>query len=282
MNKLKTNWAPFPHEYSSCSKFKPEDFEWSRTEGIANVVIDNQILNFNPINRERNFGWFCESSEILPSLKSYLKSNISLLRRKFVKIYTSDYEIISWAPDFFIFNPPGSNLPWTPKENFKTHEKSRVCSMICSSKDMTTGHKKRLYVAEKYRDNFDLFGGALGSPRIGGGSGPNGDWWRSKEEALAPYMFSIVFENVKIDKYYTEKITDCFSLGVIPIYWGTDKIEEDFNIKGIIRWEENFDFSTLTKELYESKMEYIKENLEKVKLLKSSDDLLFNQIKSNA
>jgi len=280
MNKLKTNWAPFPIEYSSCSNFKPENFEWSRSEGIANVVIDNQIMSFNLLSQERSFGWFCESSEILPSLKEYIKNNIQLLKRKFVKIFTSDYEIISWDSDFFMFNPPGSNLPWTPKEKFRIPDKTRICSMICSSKSMTSGHKIRLDVAEKHRTNFDLFGGASGSLRIGEGLGPNRDWWRSKEDALSNYMFSIVFENAKIDKYYTEKITDCFALGTIPIYWGTDKIFEDFNPDGIIKWEEGFDFSKLTRELYESKIDSIKDNLERVKNQISSDSLLFDKIKN--
>jgi hypothetical protein len=278
MNKLKTNWAPFPIEYSSCSNFKPEFFEWNRSEGIANVVIDNQIMSFNPVSSEKNFGWFCESSEILPGLKDYLRDNIALLKRKFVKIFTSDYEIISWDASFFIFNPPGSNLPWTPKNKFGLHEKNKMCSMICSSKAMTTGHKIRLDVAEKYRSNFDLFGGAAGSPRIGEGSGPNRDWWRSKEEALLRYRFSIVFENAKIDKYYTEKITDCFALGTIPIYWGTDKIVEDFNSDGIIKWEDGFDFSKLTNELYEERIEAVKDNLERVKKMNFSDDLLYDKI----
>jgi hypothetical protein len=279
MNKLRTNWAPFPHEYSSCSKFKPEDFEWSRSEGIANVWIDNQIMAHKG-NSENNFGWFCESSEVLPGLKDFLAHNLGTVKRRFRKIFTCDYELISLDPSFFIFNYPGSNLPWTPRENYNIPDKTKICSMISSSKDMTTGHKLRLRVAGEIKDRVDLFGGAHGSPRIGSGIGPNGDWWRSKEEALSPYMFSVVFENIKIDKYYTEKITDCFALGVIPIYWGTDKISEDFNIEGIIKWTDGFDPSSLTIDLYNSKIEFVRENLERVKKLRSSDSQLFNSIKN--
>jgi len=280
MNKLKTNWAPFPHEYSSCSRFKPESFQWSRNEGIANVVIDNQILSFvKNNNNEKNFGWFCESSEILPDLKKYLKTNIQLLKTKFLKIFTSDYEIISWDPNFFLFNPPGSNLPWTPKERFKIKEKTKLCSMICSAKDMTSGHKLRLEIAQGYKNRLELFGGALGSPKIGDGFGPKGDWWRSKEQGLSDFMFSVVFENSNTDKYYTEKITDCFALGVVPIYWGTNKIAEDFDNNGIIKWDKNFSLDMLSEDLYFSKMDAIKINLEKVKELKSADDQLFDKIK---
>jgi hypothetical protein len=152
--------------------------------------------------------------------------------------------------------------------------------MVCSSKDMTTGHKLRLSVASKIKDKVDLFGGAHGSPKSGSGIGPSGDWWRSRDESLAPYMFSVVFENSSYDNYYTEKITDCFANGTIPIYWGDPKICETFDCNGIIKWNENFDFNSLTEELYKSKLDSITKNFEIVKKLDSSDDLLFNKIKN--
>jgi hypothetical protein len=277
MNKLKTNWAPFPIEYSSCSKFKPRDFEWSSTEGRYTVWIDNQIMKHRG-NPDINIGWFCESSEILPELKNFIINNVSVLKSSFKKIFTCDYEIISLDTSFFLFNPPGSNFPWTDPENFRIPEKNKMCSMICSPKSMTTGHKIRLQVANELRDKIDLFGGSHGSTRIGSGIGPNGDWWRSKEEALADYRFSIVFENADYSKYYTEKITDCFALGVIPIYWGTDLVFEDFDSDGIIKWTPDFDPSSLTSDLYDSKIDHIKNNLDKVKNLRFSDDILYNSI----
>jgi hypothetical protein len=275
MNKLKINWAPFPPEYSSCSKFKPKNFEWSTSEGNHTVWIDNQMMNHKG-PAENNFGWFCESSEILPGLKDFLRSNN--LKPFFKNIFTCDHEIISWDPSFFLFNPPGSNAPWTDHVDFIIPEKTKICSMICSSKDMTTGHKLRLEVANNLKDKIDLYGGSHGSTRIGSGIGPNGDWWRSKEEALTPYMFSLVFENAKYPKYYTEKITDCFALGVVPIYWGTDLISDDFNSEGIIAWNSDFDPSCLSKELYDSKIEAINDNLERVKILSFADDNLYNSI----
>lgn len=277
MNRLKTNWAPFPLEYSSCSKFKPRNFEWSNTEGKYTILIDNQIMKHRG-NPDTNIGWFCESSEILPELKNYIRGNIGILKSNFKKIFTCDSEIISWDPSFFLFNPPGSNFPWTDLENFRIPEKTKMCSMICSPKAMTTGHKLRLEVANRLINQIDLFGGSHGSSRIGSGIGPSGDWWRSKEEALADYRFSIVFENADYSKYYTEKITDCFALGVIPIYWGTDLVFEDFDSDGIIKWTSDFSPSFLSVELYESKIEHVRNNLDKVKNLQFSDDILYNSI----
>mgnify|MGYP003347484227 CR=1 FL=1 len=125
---------------------------------------------------------------------------------------------------------------------------------------------------------FRSFGGAHGSPRIGEGSGPTGDWWRSKLPALKDYRFSIVFENAVYDKYYTEKITDCFATGTIPIYWGTKKITEDFNQDGIIFWEDFNGLDSLTPALYDSKILAITDNLNRVKSLTGADDFLYVNI----
>lgn len=277
--KIRAPWAPFPHEYSSCSNLKPESFEWSKTEGRYSVYIDNTIMNHNGV-KDNSFGWFCESSEILPNLKKYLISNKNLLKTRFDKIFTCDNQLINIDPSFYIYNPPGSNLPWTKKNDYKLYDKNKLCSMIASSKDMTTGHKLRITNAHKYQNQgVDVFGGAIGSKRIGEGTGPNKDWWRSKELALADYCFSIVFENAAYPNYHTEKITDCFAQGVVPIYWGDPLIGNKFNEKGIIKWETNFDIKSLSLELYLSMKNYIEDNMERVKKMENADDCLYREIK---
>jgi hypothetical protein len=277
MKKLKTNWAPFPIEFSSCSNLRPKGFEWSRTEGIATVWIDTSIPNHQG-PPSGNFGWFCESSEVLPALKSQLLNQTERFKRHFQHIFTCDNELINRDPSFFLFNPPGSNLPWTKPQDFRIPEKTKLCSMISSPKDMTSGHKLRISIAESLKGKVDLFGGAAWSQRSGQGTGPNGDWWRSKEDSLSSYMFSVVIENASYGDYYTEKITDCFALGVIPIYWGSPLIHERFNRDGIILWDHNFNPDSLSHDLYHSKIEAVKDNLERVKNLVSADDLLFKKI----
>jgi hypothetical protein len=41
--------------------------------------------------------------------------------------------------------------------------------------------------------------------------------------------FSIAFENTSYDGYSTEKLTEAFASGTIPIYYGDPRIAEDFN-----------------------------------------------------
>jgi hypothetical protein len=277
MDLIKGIGMPFPAEYSSCSNLKPDLFSWTSGDSDVHVYIDGKVIDGLQTERHSlKFGWLCESPEIISDVYETIRQNPQRFKNKYAGIFTCDETLI--GDPFFIYAPPGSNLPWTKPEEIEIYTKSKLCSMICSPKARTYGHQFRLEVAKSLINKIDLFGGAHGSPRIGDGSGPTGDWWRSKLPVLKDYMFSIVFENTIRDKYYTEKITDCFATGTIPVYWGTKKISEDFNRDGIIFYDDNFSIEDLSSELYFSKMSAIKDNLEKVKSMKSADDIIYGKI----
>jgi len=92
---------------------------------------------------------------------------------------------------------------------------------------------------------------------------------------LVDYRFSFCVENDTHDTYFTEKILDCFATGTVPIYMGTPKVAEYFNTDGIIFFDGNFDVSTLTEELYNSKIEAIKDNYDRVQKYSVLDDWIF-------
>lgn len=56
----------------------------------------------------------------------------------------------------------------------------------------------------------------------------------NKLNFLSNFKFTIAAENSKYDGYTTEKIIHPLSVGSIPIYWGSDKVNEDFNEKAFI------------------------------------------------
>ena len=60
---------------------------------------------------------------------------------------------------------------------------------------------------------------------------------------------------------FTEKITDCFMTGTIPIYYGIENIGDYFNPDGIILLTDNFEIKDLSFDLYNSKLESVEENL---------------------
>jgi hypothetical protein len=80
-------------------------------------------------------------------------------------------------------------------------------------------------------------------------------------------MFSIIIENTSHNNYFTEKITDCILMKSIPIYWGCSNIDEFYNIKGIIKFENDDDIikkiNLLTPDYYNNHLPFIEENWNK-------------------
>ena len=89
-------------------------------------------------------------------------------------------------------------------------------------------------------------------------------------------------ENSKTDNYFTEKLIDCLAVGTIPIYWGCPNLDSYFNLDGIITFntldELNNILPTLDDELYNSKIDTIKQNLEKSKEYNVTEDWIYKNI----
>jgi len=56
----------------------------------------------------------------------------------------------------------------------------------------------------------------------------------AKIEFTRDYMFCMAFENEIGNGYVTEKITDAFMAGCIPVYWGDPLVTKDFNPRAFI------------------------------------------------
>ena len=67
---------------------------------------------------------------------------------------------------------------------------------------------------------------------------------------LKNYKFSICFENSKTQGYISEKLSDAFEAGTIPIYYGDDTVLEILNNRSYIHVKDENDF--------EEKIELIK------------------------
>lgn len=281
MNKLIGYGFPFDPQHSSCSNKTPKHFHWSLpayAEPIEKLVlIDNVIQSYTslPQGIGNLYGWVCESRAIVPDLHKFLIWNCDVLRQFFKKIFVSDKGLVGLS-SVFEYCPAGSNLPWVPESEYAIYNKTKLASMVASAKTFTKGHMIRHGYAERFKNNLDLFGGACGSPRLPDVS--PGQPWKSKLLGLKDYMFHVVVENDFYDNYYTEKVTDCFATGTIPVYAGSPSIGDYFNMDGIILLNSSFDINSLTPELYYSKMDAIEDNLHRVKNLQSADDTLWGLI----
>lgn len=62
------------------------------------------------------------------------------------------------------------------------------------------------------------------------------DAMKAKLEWLPKYKFNMCFENSSYPGYATEKLYEALLGNTIPIYWGSQTIEVDFNPKAFLNW----------------------------------------------
>jgi hypothetical protein len=281
MNKIQCIGAGFDLNYSSCSNKKPKTFSWTSEQMDNQVLVDMTILFSNQYQKEstqKRYGWVCESTSIVPEVVEALIQYHDVIfdMGQFEGIFTCSEKLLQ-LNERFLFCPPVSNLPWIPEEGWQMYPKSKNLSMFCSPKVMCEGHKFRHKIAQQNMSKLDLFGGAFNSPRIGISTDLNSKW-NDKRDGLCDYRFHLVIENEQEDNYYTEKLTDCFATGTIPVYWGCDNVGDFFDSRGILKFTEDFDFNILTEDLYEEMLPYAENNLNIVKSLEMVDDAIGKNI----
>lgn len=219
----------------------------------SNIVYDENwvfYINDNIVNcptySEYNIGMLMEPISILPGWYLGILANpeesLKTFKYFFVhnRVFAEIHPKLIWAPI--------TACTWIKEPQI--YEKNKLISMISSNKAMCSGHYMRVFWARKLMNDVDGFGNLFGKNM------------NNKEEGLKDYMFTICMENETTPGYFTEKLIDCFNTGTIPIYYGDPEIDKVFNKDGIITLTDSFDISSLTPELYYSKMDAIKENFE--------------------
>jgi hypothetical protein len=226
--------------------------DWSAKYGTRSDVEavfwrDIDIFNAD-CDPNINYGWLTESRVITPTVYDRFESSIPSVLDAFKYVFTHSYDLldrhekIKWIP---------ANGTWIKKPKVYSH-KTKLISMVTSSKAYTDGHRKRMSVVNNFSGKIDIYGRGFNPIEF-------------KEDGLATYMFSIAHENASYPGYFTEKILDCFATGTVPIYWGDPDIGKVFNIEGIIMLDDKFTTESLTPELYYSKIDAVKENCQTVR-----------------
>jgi hypothetical protein len=268
ITELSAFGSPFRHDVTSCHNIPPKNFKWvydKISKDNIEVFCDYNILGGFDSNNPNKFLWICESKGIIPKQIGFIKNNLDRFQNTYKKIFVHDYELLKLGPGFE-YCPPAANHTWIMDRGI--HSKSKLISMVSSGKSMCAGHEFRNNkMAEFKQKNYsiDYYGRAFNP-------------FSKKEDVLKDYYFSITIENEKYSNYYTEKLMDCFATGTIPIYHGTPEVKNMFNQDGIIILDENFKIEDLTKDLYFSKIDAIKDNYERCLIHKTSDDYLYEKI----
>lgn len=255
----------FQHDICSSHGSVPKLVEWVKNNHTApiSIHIDHAMYNTPVDKSKKNYAWLSESKTINSGVYEWCKNNVKYLEDNFEFIFTHDKDLLSFSDKFKLVI---CNVrPWI--QDCKIHNKTKLVSMIASSKIMCEEHKYRQQMIQKFHQKVDHFG--RGFRPI-----------QKKEEGLNDYCFSIAIENGNYANMFTEKITDCFATGTIPIYWGCPTINEFFNPEGIILLDDNFKIEDLSFDLYHSKMKFVEENFKITMDLPVAEDYIYeNYIK---
>lgn len=247
-------------EPSSSDKNTAKYVKWNYDgTGDANLYISQRSLDaLNDTSEKPTYIWLLESKQIIPQFYDWVLSNYDFVSSRVDGIFSCDEEVCAKYPkiQYVISNA----APWVVDR--KVHLKSKLVSMIASNKRMCEGHMKRLSFVDKFRGKLDFYGRGFNEISC-------------KEDGLRDYMFSVAIENAVYDTYFTEKLTDCFACGTIPIFYGCRGVTKYFNEDGIIFLDDDFDLSTLTEDLYYSKMDAIKDNFERSINFPVAEDYLY-------
>jgi len=264
-DKLYIHDTMFSHAKSSSWYNEPELFDWVRKYDEDHLVFtDFSLRHVDHFNNPKKYGWLLESPEITPFAYDFIRQNYD----KFDFIFTFDKSLLELSPKFVLLPYGGC---WINVEDRMIHEKSKDVSIILSAKRTTVGHRFRHLVLDIFPE-IDSFG--FNYPI------------EKKITALKEYRFSVVVENCQKDYYFSEKLTDAFMTGTIPIYWGCPSIGKFFDINGMIIINNIDDLKTaigvINKDLYDSKIESIKHNFETAKKYLVADNLIYNIIKNES
>ena len=264
MNELGLFGGGFQHAYSSTWWKKPTYFSWAKNKVCdINCSVDERIVpDINSNTNTIKIAWLVESSVIITNTVNEVISNYKEVSESYDFLISHDKRVISLADNFFYLPPHGY---WI--ENPMIYNKTKLCSMISSNKQLCDGHNFRLEWVDRLKTQVDLFGSGI-RPFV------------KKEEALCDYMFSVTIENSSYETYWSEKILDCFTSGTIPIYHGSPDIDEFFNPDGIIKLTDDFKVEDLSKDLYISKMHAITDNLQRSLSYNVIEDIMWERFLS--
>ena len=247
---------------------------WIRNgTGLVNLYVNGEALKVLEDDSDKpKFIWLLESREIIPDQYKFIEDNYDFVASRVDGIFTADQRLTHEAgPDGKFLYCLSNAAPWVMDR--AVYPKSKLVSMIASNKGYTEGHKRRLQVVQAFVKKFgqeDLYGWGLTHELP----------LKEKSRGLREYMFSFACENANYPTYFTEKLTDCFAFGTIPVYYGTAGVAQYFNPEGIIFLNENspwdnIPWDKLTPEYYESKKDVIKENFEIAKSMRVAEDYMY-------
>ena len=258
-------WTESHNWYRSDDAFPstfPADWKftyWKPTDNDITVFVTRGIYDVDNIESKTKIALPSDLRDFHGPIYDFIEENID----KFDKVVTYDERLLELYPEKCF--AAAAMKPWIwPIEQQQVYTKTKLCSFISSTKMFTKGHRYRTKTLVELKSQQQV-GKFPFISCYGEGHNPIPED-EGKMQGLKDYAFSIAMENHQSQHYFSEKLLDVILCGCIPIYWGCNTIGEHFNLDGFITFsnrEELFDIlPTISMELYESKLDAVKENLE--------------------
>lgn len=134
--------------------------------------------------------------------------------------------------NFFSFDPTldelSKNGEWV--EQVLGSER-RFCNFVYSNGESNLMRRRMFEKLSAYKQ-IDAAGALLRNTERRIKTGEN--WMQDKVDFQKGYKFSIAIENSQYPGYTTEKLIHPMAAGSIPIYWGNEKVCDEFNPKAFI------------------------------------------------
>ena len=267
------------YNYSHVDKLVTEEYPRWRSEHIQFVHEDTDVRMYfdypfsaeDPVLKPAkcSIAVLEEPYFVVPEFNHFIYHNSHL----FDVVYTNQPGLLDLGRPNIRFYPGGwANI--SPQDS-RMYEKSGMISAIFSQKNYAEGHKLRQQIRN------DLFFRGHSCVTFVNSDPHVENSYMDKVSLISPYRFNIAIEN-EFNTLFTQQLIDCFLTGTIPIYKGSKRINEYFNMKGIILFdtiEELRDIANVIlvigEQMYNAKLQARQENLEIAKRLTNVGDILW-------
>lgn len=236
MIELTLTDSNFGHQQGLDPFINSQEVVWRR-DGIrrkVNVFTDNFIKQTHvDVPQDENFN-VCILLEPYTNppwtdIYDYIRTDFE----KFDLIITHNKEklsdLLELRPDKFHYSTQCITRTWLEQKHINLHPKSRNISMPVNFKNFSEGHRIRHVIYEKYKDSgiIDFFG--EGIPDF------KGDF----RQCFIDYKYTIIAENCLQKGFHSEKLNDAILTGCIPIYWGTNIEDLNYDKSSILPFAPN-------------------------------------------
>jgi hypothetical protein len=277
--KINISDREFEHDICSVAGQTPKHIEWVR-DGSGNPdwhFFTNKFI-FGDLGKARNrVAWLIEPENIAPEVMDKFHDvayDFDLILTHSSKILNK-YKRARWI--FGNGSWVGGRLPTGGGEE-KIYSKTKCCSIVSSIKSMVPLHQFRIDIARRLMFSSDSI--ALTTDVFGDVAGN----YLPIIDCLADYRYHIAIENFVDDLYWTEKVTNCFLTGTIPIYLGARKLDTIYNPYGFLTfktedelWEILRHIQSAGEEFYNARLSSIQENFEIAKQYRVMEDYIYDQ-----